>query len=405
MVNALDYFARSLNPMMTTMKVKSLLSRRSSVVLEAGGDGVLVDTLCEFSRLATQIDLDREPGPQLASLIQSIFSVQAVALLDADLHKVYEAGDWFEDADLENMLWNVHVFEAATESPHVGLTQRVLRIGNLPIGAMLLRGQISPSTSNTVAHLVSITLDRFHSHANVSRTESARQAEQLRTTVLDSLAHAYKTPLTAIMAASTGLSAMGCLTPAQSALVALIDEQALLLNELATRLLKTARLEAHELMPRMETVALAPLIEQVVASFRDQLASLSVDTSVRKGLSIWCDRDLLVALITQYLDNAAKYSIAGSTVTIHVEERSREVVLSVHNVGPVIPSADLERVFDRFFRCASSVRSTPGTGIGLSVAKRAAQAHAGHVWVTSNWKKGTTFFASLPLIPKGACGA
>ena len=77
------------------------------------------------------------------------------------------------------------------------------------------------------------------------------------------LAHAYKTPLTAIRAASTGLSEMGCLTPAQSDLVVLINEQAGVLSELTTRLLSTSRLEAHDLTLRKEPVAVAPLIDDL----------------------------------------------------------------------------------------------------------------------------------------------
>ena len=355
------------------------------------------EDLAEFIRITTHLDLRREPGPQLASMIQKIFAIEAVAIFDADLHKVYQAGKW--SSDLENVVQNIYLFESVTQDPESGLTRRVLRIGNLPIGALLLRGEISAFTSHAIASLVAITFDRYHSHVNVSRTESARQAEHLRSTVLDSLAHAYKTPLTAIRAASTGLSEMGCLTPAQFELVGLIDEQAGALTELTTRLLKTARLEAQDLTLRPEKVAVAPLIDDVVASFRERLDNVSVKVAVsREDLTIRCDRDLLVALLTQYVDNAGKYSTPGSTVTVQATEQPGEVIFSVHNLGPVIPVADHERIFDRYFRCSVSAGQVPGTGIGLSVAKRAAQAHGGNVWLTSDRERGTTFFASL-LVP------
>jgi two-component system sensor histidine kinase KdpD len=344
--------------------------------------------------------LHREPGPQLASLIQTIFAIEAVAIFDADLHKVYRVGEWF--SDLENVVQNIYFFESMTEDLEMGLTRRVLRIGNLPIGALLLRGEISSVTSSAIASLVATTFDRYHSYANVSRTESARQAEQLRTTVLDSLAHAYKTPLTAIRAASTGLSEMGHLTPAQFELVALIDEQSDALSDLTTRLLKTARLEAHDLTLRPEMVAVTPLIDDLVASFRERLDNISVKIAVcREDLVIRCDRSLLVATLTQYVDNARKYSTAGSTVTIQATECPGEIVFSVHNIGPAIPPEDHARIFDRYFRCGVSAAKVPGTGIGLSVAKRAAQAHGGNVWLTSDEERGTTFFASLLIPPEG----
>lgn len=381
------------------------LAARVSPLAEQGvssgeGDRSTPEDLCEFARTTTQLDLHREPGPQLASLIQSIFNVEAVAIFDADLHKTYQAGEWF--ADLENVLWNTYFFESVADNPETGQIRRVLRIGNLSIGALLLRGQISPAVGSAIACLVAITFDRFHSHANVSRTESARQTEQLRTTVLDNLAHAYKTPLSAIRAAGTGLIEMGHLTPAQSELVALINEQSEVLNRLSTRLLRTARLDVPDLSLHLENVAMAPLIDDVVTRFREQLASVAVKVSVlREDLSLCCDRELIVALLTQYLDNAGKYAVEGSTVTIEAAERPGEIVLSVHNTGPTVHPADQERIFDRYFRGAAYANKIPGSGIGLSVAKRAAQAHGGDVWVTSDDEKGTTFFASLRIAPKG----
>jgi two-component system sensor histidine kinase KdpD len=276
-------------------------------------------------------------------------------------------------------------------------------MGDLPIGALLLRGETRDRMASAIASIVAITFDRYHAFANESRTESARQAEQLRTTVLDSLAHAYKTPLTAIAAASEGLSSTGSLSTDQAGLVALISEQTALLNRLTNRLLRTARLQASDMIPHAEKVAIAPLIEDVVASLRDQLAGFPVKIAIsRDDLSLRCDRSLLTALLTQYVDNAAKYGTAGTPVTIEAAERAAEVIFSVHSLGPAIPAADFERIFDRFYRSSTLANKAPGTGIGLSVAKRTAQAQGGHVWVTSDADKGTTFYASLPTIPPSA---
>ena len=86
-------------------------------------------------------------------------------------------------------------------------------------------------------------------------------------------------------------------------------------------------------------------------------------------------------------------------MTIAAAEHATEVIFSVHSVGPVIPVADFERIFDRYYRSSVITNKTPGTGIGLSVAKRTAQAQGGHVWVTSDLQRGTTFYASLPTTP------
>ena len=101
-------------------------------------------------------------------------------------------------------------------------------------------------------------------------------------------------------------------------------------------------------------------------------------------------------LLTQYIDNACKYSIFGTTITIRVVQLHAEIIFSVHSFGPVIPMADRERIFDRYYRSSNASNRAPGTGIGLSVAKRAALIHGGYVWVTSDEEEGTTFFAAIP---------
>ena len=350
---------------------------------------------CTLIQDTTRLDPHRKPGHALAALIQSLFQLDSVAIFDDDLQEVYATGEWFDD--LRDELQNVCIFQTLSDDPETGLSRRALRMGNLSIGAMMLRGEARDEMASAIASVVAITFDRYHALANESRTESARQTEQLRTTVLDSLAHAYKTPLTVIGAASEGLGALGTLTPAQSGLVAQITEQASLLNRLTTRLLKTARLQASEMIPRAVKVGIAPLLEDVVASLADQLNPFRVRVTLsRDDLSLYCDRNLLVALLTQYIDNAAKYGTAGSAVTINAAEHAAEVIFSVHSIGPVIPASDFERIFDRYYRSSAASNRAPGTGIGLSIARRTAQAQGGHVWVASDVEKGTTFYASLP---------
>lgn len=374
--------------------------RRVEPAQVAGPFPVEADQLCALIYETTRLDPHRKPGQALANLVQSIFLAESVAIFDADLREVYAAGEWSDD--LKDVLQNICTFETISDDPETGLCRRVLHMGNLPIGALILRGETRGRLADAIASVVAITFDRYHSFANESRTESARQTEQLRTTVLDSLAHAYKTPLTVIGAASEGLSALGGLSPTQEGLVAQIDEQTSLLSRLTTRLLKTARLNASDMIPRAEKVGIAPLIEDVVASLHDQLESVSVRVSIsRDDLSICCDRNLLVVLLTQYVDNAAKYGTAGTEVSIRASEHASEVIFSVHSFGPVIPPEDYERIFDRYYRSSAASNKVPGTGIGLSVAKRSAQAQGGHVWVTSDAVKGTTFYASLPSVPPG----
>ena len=204
-----------------------------------------MSSLHEFTRRTLQLDLHLEPGPRLAELIHEIFALEAVAIFDRDLHAVYQAGEWSKDPS--ELVQNVYHFETASDDAATGISRRVLRLGAVPVGSLVLRGEVSPLVNDAIADIAAMTFDRYRATANESRIEAEREAEQLRTAVLDGLAHAYKTPLTAIRAAASGLQEMQRkLSPAQADLVALIDDQARLLSDLTTRLLKTARLAGSD---------------------------------------------------------------------------------------------------------------------------------------------------------------
>jgi two-component system sensor histidine kinase KdpD len=382
--------------LLVALTVSRLSARVIGNAREAESRGGEMQDLYEFTRRTLQMNLHMEPGPQLAELVHDIFNLEAVAVFDADLHDVYTAGYW--SVDPLELAQNVYYFETSDDDPESGVGRRVVRLGSVPIGSLVVRGETNPLTNNAIASLIAITFDRYRAFANESRIETERRTEQLRATVLDSLAHAYKTPLTAIRAASTGLGEMGHLSPGQAELVALIDEQTGLLGDLTTRLLTTARLDGGEVAIHVEQISVGTLMEETLAGLKDRLASVKVALEIEDENQILsCDRQLFGMLLTQYIDNACKYSNFGTTITIRAVAAVGEVIFSVHSFGPVIPMADRERIFDRYYRSSTYANRAPGTGIGLSVAKRAAQIHGGYVWVTSDEQDGTAFFAAIPL--------
>ncbi|HWG20866.1 MAG TPA: ATP-binding protein [Terracidiphilus sp.] len=377
-----------------------MLRRALRAARRANSSTAEMRNLYELTRCTLQMNLGVKPGQQLAERLQKLFALDAVAIFDADLQEVYQAGKW--SIDPGEMAQNIYHFETSDDDPHTGIGRRVVRLGTVPVGSLMVRGDLSPLTSSAVAAIIAITFDRYRATANETRIEAERDAERMRGTVLDSLAHAYKTPLTAIRAASSGLAEMGRLSPAQAELVALIDEQASLLNELTTRLLTTARLEAaeteaSELALHMESVSAASLFEEVIAGLGERSAGANIRVEVSPDdLVFSADRRLMSMLLTQYVDNACKYSDAGSLISLRAEHSVNEALLSVHSFGAVIPPADRERIFDRYYRSSASATRAAGTGIGLSIAKRAVLAHGGSVWVASDETEGTTFFAAIP---------
>jgi two-component system, OmpR family, sensor histidine kinase KdpD len=389
--NPIELFAFIL----TALVISRLSARVTEHARSSDSWGGQMQDLYEFTRRTLQMNLHVEPGLQLAELVHEIFALEAVVIFDADLHESYQAGHW--NVDPQELAQSVYYFENSDDDAETGIARRVLRLGNVPIGSIVMRGDTGPLTNNAIASLIAVTFDRYRAFANESRIETERQTEQLRSTVLDALAHEYKTPLTAIRAASTGLSEMGKLSAGQADLVSLISEQTDLLSDLTTKLLTTARLDADEVTVHAVPVGVASLIDELVASMSERLSTMKVAVDVPdEGLVLCCDRRLMTMLLTQYIDNACKYAIFGTTITIRAVQSKSEVIFSVHSFGPVIPMADRERIFDRYYRSSNSSNRAAGTGIGLSVAKRAATIHNGYVWVTSVQDEGNTFFAAIP---------
>jgi two-component system sensor histidine kinase KdpD len=156
---------------------------------------------------------------------------------------------------------------------------------------------------------------------------------------------------------------------------------------------------------QLETIDVPALIHQVVQEFRsDSPESMSGFTSYTAinicadGIftPISADFDMIASTLHELLNNAVKYSNPGSPITIALSEDSDELTLSVQSYGPVIHMEERDRIFERFYRGLDHRHAAPGTGIGLSVARRVTEAHGGYIWVTSSEESGTTFHLSLP---------
>jgi two-component system sensor histidine kinase KdpD len=376
--------------------VSRVSSREQRSSREAAFQRTTMEHLYELSRCTLLINLHQPPGPQLAQFIQRIFSLEAVAIFDANSGASDRTGAWHEDeldVAKETFLESTDDENAATQT-----SRRLLRIGNDIVGSIAMRGDLSPLVANALASLTAITLDRYVSFEKESRIEAAHQSERLRAAVLDSLAHAVKTPLTAIQAANAGLDQVGKLNPAQRELVDLVEDESNQLNVLCTRLLRTAQLEADKLSIRKDEIMVSELVARTLEDRRGAMGGHLVEIAIEDpNLTVHGDNELLSMALVQYLDNAAKYSFPGTPVNVAAWESHSEVFISVHNMGPSIPIEDRDRIFQRFYRSKGATRMAAGTGIGLSTVKMAVEAHHGHAWVISNANEGTTFFLSLPL--------
>ncbi|HXX76723.1 MAG TPA: ATP-binding protein [Nitrospiraceae bacterium] len=362
-----------------------------------------VEKLYELSRSLLVLNLQDAPGPQIASLIEKAIGVAAVAIFDSAFAEVYSAGACSKED--EESARNTYFRNTNHDEPKSYKWQRVLRLGSKPIGAIVLCGiDLNPLMVDAIASLATAAFERARAFEKESRAEAARHSEQLRTTVLDGLAHAFKTPLTVILTSASGLLELRNLNPAQAELVELIDQHATELNAMTTHLLRMAKLESSEIQLRREDIAISEVIDEVLDECSAQLGKRPVHVRVaNRDLVVSGDRQLLAITLTKLLTNATKYSTAGSPITICADKDDSRVVISVHNQGSVINLEERERVFERFYRSPATKHRASGSGVGLSVAKKTAEAHHGNLWVSSDTETGTTFILSLPETARREC--
>jgi two-component system sensor histidine kinase KdpD len=351
--------------------------------------------LYQLSRGVLLMDPARPVGSQVLALIQSTLHAEAAVLFDAGQGRAYSSG--VMTTELESVARRAYSQNRDENNADGNRWSRVLGLGGRTVGAIaLLSEDLNSEMVDAVASVAAIAIERAQSLDRAARAENAKHSEQLRSAVLDSLAHAFKTPLTTIIAASSGLLEGGSLKGTDLDLITLIDQESERLNKLATQLLKTARLDEAKMKPA-ENCDLEEIVNQVLNDLAWELAGRPVTTRIPGIISkVRGDCELIAMGITQFVDNAAKYSTPGSVITISADNQGREAVIAVHNHGPVIHHEDRERIFERFYRGKGSEHLAAGTGIGLSVTKRAAEAHGGRVWVESEEGCGTTFYLSLP---------
>lgn len=199
---------------LSALVVSKVSSREQRSSHEATIQRIAMEQLYELSRSTLLINLHRPPGPQLVQLICAIFSAEGAAIFDANSGKCDVAGD-FADGEIESA--RECFFVNKDDDQLNGISTRVLRTRNTSVGALAIRGDLSPLVVDALASLAAITLERGVSFEKESQIERAHQSERLRAAVLDSLAHAVKTPLTAIQTASSGLGELGSLNETQAA--------------------------------------------------------------------------------------------------------------------------------------------------------------------------------------------
>jgi len=379
--------------------VSQFADRLKRHATEASMQRVQVEKLYRMSRDILLLNRRTAIGPQLVQLILEAFDLDGVSLWDAREPRLDVAGKRLIP---EGEIRATYIRQRHGVDVVNGKFMRVLLLGSRAIGAIGLvcktaEGSIDGQTIDAITSLTALALERWHSFKSESEAEAAKQNEQLRSAVLDGLSHAFKTPLTTIQGASSGLLEIGPLGPAQEELVALINEEAIRLSELTTQALQTARIDSADLRVSKEAVQVQSLLEDISEQCSQHLSShLMRVQDEMTNKCVWADGRLLKLALLELVDNASKYADAEAPITLRASLIGPDITFSVQNEGSYIAPEERLRIFRRFYRSPGSQYRAAGTGIGLSFVKRIAEAHSGHVWVESEREIGTTFFFSLP---------
>ena len=374
----------------------SRLSNRSRLhATEADKQRERIELLYELSQNVLLLDPQRPASPQMGTLLRHAFTLESVAIWDDDTGEAYLSG--FADQTREDVR-AIYTTRAEGDDAATGYRRRLLRTGERVIGTMIVSSaSIDSSTMDAVASLTALAIERSRSFAAQSGAEAARQSEQLRAAVLDGLAHAFKTPLTTILASSSGLIAMGTVGTTERELVTLIEAEAQHLNSLTARLLTTARLDSANIRVHKEAVDLAVMLQDIVHTCTEENRAAVILLNVADGPPlIRADVRLLKMALYHLVDNAAKYATPGSRIAVQLRVGENKLVVAVKNSGSFIPLEERERIFQRFYRSPQTASHVAGSGIGLAVAKRVAEAHNGNIWAESDEQEGTTFSLMLP---------
>jgi len=232
-------------------------------------------------------------------------------------------------------------------------------------------------------------------------TSIVRQAEteQVRNTLLASVSHDLRTPLAIIAGASSSLTEKGrrMAEEERAALARSIFEQTQQMAELVSNVLQMTSLEHGALQPRKDWVAFGELVASVLARLRERLAAHAVRVDVPADLPLLrVDATLVEQVLGNLLENAAKYTPAGTAVLLRAQLREAELLVSVEDSGPGLPPGDAGLLFAKFTRGASE-GAVGGVGLGLAICRAIVRLHQGRIWAERLSAGGTAFRFTLPL--------
>ncbi|HEY1804736.1 MAG TPA: ATP-binding protein [Terracidiphilus sp.] len=342
----------------------------------------------------------------LPGAIGRIFALEGVILYVGDYDRFFSSTGEVSPSVRAHMQAVAQGLNPAV-APFAGHQTNALTLGLKPVGALAWQPDtLSVEVATAVSAQVSIAVARSIAIAASTRIEAAREADRLRTALIDSLTHELRTPLTSIRAAATTLiEGKGLDEAGREEMVRVIDEEAARLDLLIGEAVEMAEIDANVVQVKMSSVHPRALLDEAVEESRKILAGYKVtilgDTSDADGdRSVWFDPHLMGRVLKHLLENVAGHTPPGSRVTLSSKYSDERVEFFVEDNGPGIDAHDLPLIFKKFYRGKRGTGRRKGSGMGLAITRAILVAHGGGIEASSIPGGGARFHFWVPLIEK-----
>jgi two-component system sensor histidine kinase KdpD len=392
---------------LATSIIASRLSHRAhNKAEEARARQQELEVLLRLSRELLQMESLAALVSAVPSAVASVTQASSAELYLLDGDRVYRAGgDPLGGGEIPHLQQLAMALSAVSSAGDE--IQVPLRTGVRPRGLLVLRGTtMSVETAEAIGGLISLAMDRAQALENIARGEAAKESERLRTLMIDSITHELRTPLTSIKGAATTLLAGGVEPESRTELLTIIDEESDRMNRLVSEAVDMAQLDAHQVQMHFAPVRVLELVDQARETCAWVEEAHEVRVAVAEDLEVQADGSFLKKVICNLLENAAKYSEAGTPITISAERQGTMVAVSVADRGMGIDSAEQTLIFERFYRGSGrgeggGTGASGGTGMGLAISRSITEAHGGEISVTSRLGQGSVFTFTVPAARTG----
>jgi two-component system, OmpR family, sensor histidine kinase KdpD len=354
-----------------------------------------VERLYAFSQRLLTFDNTAQLFNRAAENLEQTFGATGAALTVSGRETIYPSRP---DLDFDrDLLLRAKARGEISESESASYVP--MRMGARVMGALAIVGvKLSRETLEAIGSLVGIAAERTRAIEELSESRAMQENEKLRSALLDSVTHEFRTPLTSIKASITALLEENALDPAQQReLLSVIDEETDRLNRLVGEAAEMARLDSHMVHLDRRPHAPKDLIESALESTRGVLAGHVVGVKVPPDTpNVSFDFERMREVMVHLLENATKYSPKGSEIQISVEHNPQEIILSVADHGSGIDGVEQSLIFEKFYRGREHRFHSQGTGMGLAICKVIVEAHGGTLSVVSQVGSGSVFSIHLP---------